>query len=195
MNYEEEIHYRNEIMTRVYRGERATAEETLWLATHKLFNWQLGYPYLNADIVQLKAKENYRIKIEIEYLSCANRIIPVITVPGGKGKIITDFQISDYNGNVTTGRPVRMLGVTVSQSHSQTEICYQSDLGLLGISYQCDYFDNKHNLLIRKDSITGDPSFAMIREVLSDNKMLYRCKLPTSDSFDSLVFSIQWISK
>ena len=35
-----------------------------------------------------------------------------------------------------------MLGLLVNLNHDKAEFAYQSNLGLLGVSYECDYFDN-----------------------------------------------------
>jgi len=46
--------------------------------------------------------------------------------------------------------------------------------------------------MIRKNSCVGDPNFAMVKESIAENKVLYRCKAPTDDSFESFVFSLEW---
>ena len=192
MNYEEEINCRNNIMSRVRHGEKITSEDRLWLVTHRIINPTLGYPYLNTDIIHLHPKVTYIIRVTIENLTYPGRIIPVITVPGGKGKIVANTLLTDYNGNVSSKKPVKMLGLLVNLNHNEAEFAYQSNLGLLGVSYECDYFDNEQHIMIRKNSCVGDPDFAMLGEVLSDNKILYRCKAPTNDSFESFAFSIEW---
>lgn len=192
MNYQEEMCYRDQILSQVRNGKRITPEERLWLATHKVINRTLGYPYLNTDIVHLHPKKEYSVRIKAEGCTYPNRIIPVITVPGGKGKIVSSTVLTTHNGNTTSKKSVKMLGLLLNTEHNEVVLSYQSDMGLLGISFECDYVDDRQHILIRKNSCTGDPSFAMLSEVLSDNKLLYRCKAPTDDSFDSLTFSIEW---
>jgi len=192
MNHEEETNYRNKILLRVRNGEKITPQDRLWLATHQIINRAFGYPYLNTDIIQLHPKVKYIIRVKIESLKYPGRIIPVVTVPGGKGEIVINTPLADYNGNTVPKKAVKMLGLLVDLNHKEIEFTYQSSLGLLGISYECDYFDSKQHIMIRKNSGVGDPSFAILREVLSDNKILYRCKAPSNDSFDSFAFSIEW---
>lgn len=191
MNYEEEMRYRKELLSRVRDGKKITPNDRLWLQTHKVINRLLGYPYLNTDIICLQPKVNYLVRVKIETLAYSNRIIPVITVPGGKGKIIPYWLLLDGK-KVETKKPVKMLGLILDLSHNQAEITYQSDLGLLGVSYECDYFDDKQHLMIRQDSNTGNATFAMLSEVLADNKILYRCKVPDTNNFESFAFSIEW---
>ena len=88
MNYEEEINCRNNIMSRVRHGEKITSEDRLWLVTHRIINPTLGYPYLNTDIIHLHPKVTYVICVTVENLIYPVRIIPVITVPGGKERLL-----------------------------------------------------------------------------------------------------------
>ena len=192
MDYIEEMKRRDEILSLAHSGKKITAEDRLWLVTHRAFNRKLGYPYLTKDIIDLSPKMSYRIRIQVESLTYPMRILPIVDVPGGKGKILTDCPLTDHKGNVKISKPVKMLGALVDLNHIKTEFLYQSDIGLLGVSYECTYYDEKQHLMIRSSSNTGDTAYAMLREDVSDNKILYRCKSPVGDSFDSLVFSIQW---
>ena len=80
----------------------------------------------------------------------------------------------------------------LNMQHKKTQFLYQSGLGLLGISYECDYIDKKQNIRMRQNSSTGATNLAMLCERISTNQMLYRCKNPNNSSFDSLVFSVRW---
>ena len=191
MSYEEEIIHREKILSYVRNGKKITAEERLWLATHRIFNRKLGYPYLNTDIINLNAKEVYLLRVKVESKTYSDRIIPVIAVPGGKGRILAT-NVLDRVGNLSPTKSIKMLGLLVDLNRNLVEVSYCSDLGLIGVSYECDYFDDKQNIMIRKDSCTGDHNFAMTCEILSDNKRLYRCKSPISDDFECLVFSLEW---
>lgn len=192
MNHEEEMSYRNKILSRIRNGEKIAVEDRLWLVTHRIINRTLGYPYINTDIIHLHPKVNYLIRVKVESLTYPGRIIPVVTVPGGQGSIVANTLLTEHSGNITSKKAVKMLGLLVDLNHNETEISYQSDLGILGVSYECDYFDDKQHIMLRKNSCVGDPNFAMLSEVLADNKLLYRCKAPTNDSFDCFVFSIEW---
>jgi len=193
MNYEKEIIQREKLLSLVRKGEEITSDDRLWLVTHPIYNRNLGYPYLNTDIIQLTPRIKYNIFLKVESLAYPERIIPIVAVPGGKGKIIANNVYREtQNGNVITKKPIKMFGALLDLSHRETKFVYQSDLGLLGVSFQCEYFDDKMNLRIRKSSDTGDPRFAMLREMVAKNKMLYRCKAPNDDNFESLVFSVAW---
>ena len=191
MKIEDEIIYRDEILSRVRNGEKISSDERLWLATHRIINRSLGYPYLNTDIVHLHPNVDYAIRIKIEALAYPNRILPVITVPGGKGGIVPNTLLVDNQRIIPTNKSVKMLGLLIDLNHNETEVIYRSKLGLLGISFECDYYDDKQRILIRKNSGTGDPTFAMIRDVISKNKIVYRCKTPVTNGFDDFVFSIE----
>ena len=192
MNYQEEIEYREMILTRIANREKLRAEDRLWLATHRIYHRTLGYPYLNTDIVSLRCKTKYTVRIEVEKIAYPRFIIPVISVPGGKGNIVTNFELTNLDGETVSKKTTKILGVLVNAQKPSSEFIYHSDLGLMGISFECEYYDDKLHLLTRKDSNLRDPDFAMFGEILSENKMRYHCKPPMSKCFDDYVFSIEW---
>ena len=192
MNHDEEIEYRNSLMSRLYKGEKISSEERLWLHTHSIYHWKMGYPYLKADVLSLKAKQMYRFHVTVEKLTYEKRIIPIISVPVGKGSIYTDFAIMDSYGNDKSGNPVRILGITINKEYQKTSFLYRSNTGLVMVTYACDYYDEKHQRLLSDTSDSGSSRLAMLKEIVSENKVRYQCKSPISDSFDSLAFSVTW---
>ena len=58
-------------------------------------------------IIHLHPKVTYVIRVTVEKLTYPGRIIPVITVPGGKGKIVANTLLADYNGNVSSKKLLR----------------------------------------------------------------------------------------
>ena len=192
MDYKKESKYRDQILARARRGDRITPDERLWLLTHRLYNHALGYPYLNTDIIDLQTDKECTVYVKIESISYDDRIIPVINVPGGTGKIVSENIVTDYKGDAQHKKPVKMLGLLLNMQHKETRFLYQSNLGLLGVSYECDYIDEKQKIKIRQNSGTGCTNLAMLCERISANRLLYRCKNPQNVSFDSLVFSVRW---
>lgn len=191
MTYQEEINYREYILSKGSRGEKITAEDRLWLTTHRIYNRIMGYPYINTDIIQLTPKKMYNIHIRLENCTYAGRILPVFSVPGGKGKIIYKNPVRNLKGEVFLGKPVKMLGLFIDSQNPGTEFSYCSDLGMLEISFECEYYDENHRLMIRRNS--GDfHGYAMLSEHLAENKIRYRCKPPGTEDFDSFVFSVEW---
>lgn len=152
----------------------------------------MGFPYYNKVIESLNSTSWYTLIINVESVSYDERIIPIIYVPADKGKIITDFELKDYNGNVSLGKPVKMLGFEFSQVPQTFQVEYCSMLGLLSVFYECDYFDSKRNLHKREASSTHNPNFAMARQVINDHTVRYHCKSPVGDSFDAMVFTVEW---
>ena len=191
MNIEEEIWFRNNIMERIRSGQKVSSEERMWLATHRVYNFNLGPPFLNFDILQLLPNRKYIVRVRIEKLNYNKRIIPIVIVPGGKGGIFADFPMVDLNGKAAT-KDVKMLGLLLDLNRNESTFAYRSEIGLIGICYECDYFDTKQQLNIRKSSNTGSPNFAMLRESISDNKVKYNCKLPFDNNFEDFAFSVEW---
>ena len=60
------------------------------------------------------------------------------------------------------------------------------------MGYGCDYFDTVVNLHMSESSFTMNTDFAMKCEEISSNKVRYYCKEPLSDSFDAIIFTVEW---
>ncbi len=193
MDYKEEILYREELLKKPHKGIKLTTDERVWLVTHSTYNRLMGYPILNVAIEKLDSEKWFLLKINIESKNYDKRIGPLISMPAGKGGIITDFEVEDLRGKKSIGKPIKMLCLLPNKENETTTVRYQSKLGLLSVSYECDYYDKLQNLHMRQSSDTGHPYFAMKRKVLNDNKVQYHCKNPLNDSFDALIFSLEWI--
>lgn len=104
MSFIEECDYRESIMNKIYKGEKITDEERLWLTINPLYNNLYREPCYNIDIIHLEADVRYCICVEIEKINCKERIVPVVGVAAGKGKITIDGELLDLDGNVTTAK-------------------------------------------------------------------------------------------
>lgn len=187
-DYEKEIEYRNSLYN---SGRKLTPEERSWLGTHPLYNCRFGFPILNVAVEKLEPKKWYLITVNAESVAHEGEIGPFIEVSGLKGKIIADFELVDYRGNISLGKPVKILSSDLYEGECFT-VKYFSDLGFLSVGYGCDYFDTVMNLHMSEKSSTWNADFAMKREEISSNKVRYYCKEPMSDSFDAIIFTVEW---
>lgn len=192
MNHLEEMNYRNSIMERLFSGGRITQDERIWLATHRLINPQLGYPYLQSDVVAFEKNKLYTMRVKLVSSSYPGRILPVFSIPMGKGEILPAGDIFDLDENRKPAKPVKVLGCLLKECGGVYEFQFRSSLGFMAISFECEYFDKNHNLIIRKDSNSGDPNYSMVRINLTDNTVRYQCKAPTAPEYDSLVFDLNY---
>lgn len=192
--YTKEIKQRKNILEKVRNGIKISPNDRIWLMTHSLYNEQCGIDTFNVAVEQIAPKKSFFIKIKVESIFYDQRILPIISVPAQKGKIIADFATYDYSGKKTE-KPVKMLGFEQNNNVDEYQIEYFSDLGLLSVEYQCDYFDKTTNLSKRESSSTGNPNFAMRRQPINDYTVRYCCKSPTDVSFDALIFTVQWKEK
>lgn len=187
-DYEKEIEYRNSL----YRsGRKLTSEERIWIGTHQLYNCRFGFPFLNIAVEKLEPQKWYLITVKAESVAHEEKIWPFIEVSGLKGKIIADFELVDYRGNISLGKPVKMLSCDLYEGEGFT-VKYFSELGFISVGYGCDYFDTVINLNMSENSSTMNTDFAMKREEISSNKVRYYCKEPMSDSFDAIIFTVEW---
>ncbi|MBQ8576321.1 MAG: hypothetical protein IJ447_09795 [Clostridia bacterium] len=193
--YNDEILYRDTIMQKIHNNVKITGDERIWLVTHSLYNQQFDFIAYNSIIESIEPNKWYSLKIQIDSIAYNERIIPIVSVPAAKGKIVTDFEVKDINGKTNPQKTVKMIGVEFGHNSTEAKIDYYSNLGLVAVAYECDYYDEKQHLHMRQSSGTGHTDFAIIREVVNENTIRYRCKSPSSTSFDALVFSISFIEQ
>ena len=146
----------------------------------------------NVAIEHLEPNKWFLLRIRIESISYSKRIIPIVGVPAAKGEIVTNFELCDCNGNLTSKKTTKILGIEVKNDIFEYECEYFSSLGILSVEYECDYFDVNTNLNKREASSTGRFDFAMRRQVVDECTIKYYCKSPISNSFDALIFSLHW---
>ena len=187
MTYEEEIRYREELFIKIRNKIKLTPEERLWMETHPVYNSRLGYPFLDVAIETLEANKWYTLKVKMESIAYEERIAPTIYVPASKGKILTDFTVFDFYGKESRGKPIQMLECELAQQEEM-----KVKLGLLSVHYSCRYYVEWEKRYRIASSMDAGISFAMVREPVNDHMVRYRCKSPLEDSFDAMVFTIEW---
>ena len=89
---------------------------------------------------------------------------------------------------------LKWFGFLWKESKKEIELDYWSDLGLLAVEYECDYHYERMGIFTRAVS-SFEHRLAMRREEVDDHTVRYYCKSPIADTFDALVFSIQWSAK
>ena len=193
-HYIEEIAYEKKLYQKAIKGEKITSDERKWLLTHSSYNMEYGIIAYKTAIEQLETNTLYSIKIKVESISYKDRICPTIAVPVKSGWLFTDFDVYNYDGKLNPSRKVRMLCVDFNES-SEFIVDYRSSSGLLAVTYECDYYDEKMKLHKREASDGANLGFAMRKEIIDDNSVRYFCKSPLKDSFDALVFTIEWKKK
>lgn len=188
----EQIEYRKVIMEKVYAGKKITKEERLWLVTHSVYNHLFGYPFLKMDVIKLNANQLYVIKLQVEKKKHNDNASMIIGAAGGNGKVITDWELINFYGENVNRKDTEILQVTVDSDVSEYTVTFISGLGLLCVEYGCEYYDEKMKVKKMETSFSGSARFSMTKEIVSDNKVRYSCKDPVSDSYEALVFTVEW---
>lgn len=193
--YQEEIAYRTELQKKNFSGVKPTEEEKLWMETHKKFSQIHGAPYLMRDVILLEKGANYRIDVEFIESSHPtahpNEIYPLFKAPCQIGCIRTAGELRDYRGKRSTGKPVKMLATLISAENRYFRFSYSSDCGSLVVAFYCRYYDSKMRLITGRYSGDSEDLY-LLSEDVGSNRILYRCKAPFAESFDSLVFAVEW---
>ena len=183
---------RNEILKKVKSGAKISKEERFFLETTPAYNSALGYPYLLKDVVNINSSDEVSLSVVVESISYDEKIIPVISVPAQKGMISTSFELFNYKGELSKDNKTKVLGVDLSDEHKSTVVQYKSDLSLLAVNYECWCYNMILKKTLPESSMCGKTNYAMSKEVVSENKIRYFCKSPDSDSFDAMVFTVEW---
>ena len=183
---------RNEILKKVKSGAKISKEERFFLETTPAYNSVLGYPYLLKDVVNINSSDEVSLSVVVESISYDEKIIPVISVPAQKGMISTSFELFNYKGELSKDNKTKVLGVDLSDEHKSTVVQYKSDLSLLAVNYECWCYNMILKKTLPESSMCGKTNYAMSKEVVSENKIRYFCKSPDSDSFDAMVFYVEW---
>ena len=160
------------------------------MVTHPVYNNHFEGDAFNVVIERIEPNEWYLIKIKIKTKDYNRRIIPIIGVPAGKGRIITDLKLYDSDSKPRRKKEVKMLGFETDTSCTEYTIRYMSNLGLLEVKYECDYFDSLQNIVKREASSTGNYDFAIKKKLIDEQTIEYYCKSPTKEDFNALIFTL-----
>ena len=193
--YQLEVAYRAELWKKVYSDVKLTDEEKIWMETHKEFSSLLGAPFLKMDIIQLEKGVKYQV--EVTFLDAAHsdqiyKIYPWFKVPCLKGEIRTDYELTDLRGRKSIGKPVKMLITEIDAKKRSSVFSYASSYGTLAVGFYCEYYDQR--LRLHTGGLSNGPvgSLYMLREDVDPNRVLYRCKAANSETYDSLIFMVEW---
>lgn len=188
----EEIQYRQFLMNELAKGN-GKKEYVEWLKTHPIYHYELGAPFYLNVMETLEKNQWYSLRIAVESLNYTDSISLVINVPFGDGAIIAPFDIYDFRGRKRTKKPVKLLALE-SKKPEEYLVKFQGELGLLSVQYECAYYDARTRLhRLEVSGITGGSEFAIRREPINDHTVRYFCKSPVSDSFDAMIFTIEWM--
>ena len=192
---EQEIQQRKAIMNNRRISGKLTESEKEWLCTHRIYHPVLGYPFLNADLIELEKNAEYEVFVSVEKSDYDDEIYPMFTIPAKKGFLLTDFPVTNLKGKTSIGKAITCLCLQISQQSTSSDFRCLSESGLLQVCFSCKYqCPHSPRVRITENSDCG-PALVMKREIISENKYLYHCKSPVSDSFDNLVFSVTWTKK
>ena len=185
-----EICRRQELQQKIGQ-EKLSADEILWLETHREFSRIQGPLYLKRDVISLEQGVSYRFLVKLLEAKHPDEIYPCFRAPGGIGAIRTDVELTDARGKKSRGKPVKILAAVLQQEHPEFQFLYSSDCGVLAVDCFCRYYNPKQHL--RTGGFSGNmEGFYLLREDPGPNSALYRCKAPYAERWDSLVFSLQW---
>lgn len=191
LKYKTEIEYREQLLEKRSMGQRLTEDERFWLVTNPVYNRWHGYPFYNKDVISLRPNILYSIHIKIIEMPDRTPVTITLGVSDRKGKLISDEFLLDIDGNGTKKKTTKVLQFDLDKNKTDYYVKFKSEIGLLDISYGCDYYDERMKLFKKESSSTGNPCFAMIKDVISEVKVRYKCKHPKVDMYDMLIFEIE----
>lgn len=192
MDFRENIKYRESLEVRACQGEKWTSEEKAWAAMNPIYNPLYDYPVFCRDIITLLPNQKYKITVNrLSQTVEKDKFIPLLFISHGKGWITTSFPLMDIDMRLTSKTKTKMLGVHFDNKPF-LPFEMEAQLGLLSVAYQCEYFDTFMGCFRRDSSHGAALSYGMLKEQIGENKIVYHCKAPFTDSFDAFSFSVEW---
>ena len=193
MNYKENINYRRSIEKKVMEKIKLTDEEKIWLSTNPRYNEKYSFPCLQRDIIAIpKNREINMVISELKNQDKTKIFRPVIGVVG-KGKIKVAVELYDYDMRHCNSKETSILIPLFNRNRDTVSVRIYSELGLISVAYQCEYYDERMRLRVCEMSDGAKLSYGMKRCDISEKEFAYLCKSPTvsNDNFDSYTFSIK----
>lgn len=182
-----EICYREELNEKMQR-KTLTENELMWLKTHREYSPFKGYPYLFADIISMRPNSLYSVHVE-NHSQYDCQIIPTFSVSYGKGSIIAHSPVIDFKGKKAYKKPIRMLSLLFEETDA-SEFTFSAELGLMTIKYGCFVYDENQKTTIYRSTDARYGDCAMLCKK-TENKYIYRCKLPGKEIIEPQSFSVK----
>lgn len=191
MNHIEIIQQHVALTQKVLSGKKLTKDEKDWFATNPTFNEKYENPIYQKDVLSLSQNTSYNIKVTLEHIDDNVDMIPIFSIVLGKGKIHLESLVLEGGSNNSSC--VKSLGLFISKEQPTVSFVFETKNGYMRIEYQCEYYDPKMKLHKRETSVLNF-GYGMKKEVVSENKIIYKCKHPLAEygDFSSLVFSVEW---
>ncbi len=191
MSYKNIIKKRELILEKVHKKEKLTKQERYWLITNPLFNTLYDSPIYLQDIIELKPNCLYSISVNVKLINCSYEIHPIIGVASLNGKIITHGLLRNIDEEIVDYNETKVLILLLDENNSSSEIEFIAEDGFVSIGYHCSFYDEKMQI-IKKMSSDCNCSFGMQKRIISKTCIEYSCKSIFADSFDALVFTLEW---
>lgn len=193
MDYKDNINYRHLLERKVFEKKKLTSTEKLWLCSNPRFNEKYSYPCFQRDIIDIP--QNHETILCVSVLSNQDKTKiyrPVISVVG-KGKIIVENELLNSSMTNCTSKITSIFIPLFDENRDVISMRVISELGLISIAYQCEYYNNRMKLYVREISDGANLSYGMKRFDEPNDEVVYFCKNPSisNDAFDSYVFSIK----
>lgn len=189
MTTQELVEYSQEIKDKVF-SRKATKEEVIWWRTHPEYSEDFEYPAITKDVIDLLPNKKYKITVEFVSSICSSEITPTLFIAEGSGYILPDGEVEDMLGNVYPARKCKSLSTHNSKEHPVAVFEFSSKLGKMAIVYQYNDSDYRGARFLRSSNVT--PKLAMLKTVISENKVMYSCVEPGHSEFDGYVFTVEW---
>ena len=187
---ENELAIRQKLRKKVERGEKLTSVEITWLETHKKYSSLYGYPYLMKDTIDLEKDKIFQFHISFLKATHTLNIEPCFFAPDLAGEISTDAVLYSFHGKKRKPKSVKMLVTQISDEFKDYYFTYQSELGLICVSFYSESI--KYGGHITEGSQDSEGHY-MIRKDIDEKKIVYHCSANgKDDAFDSLVFLVEW---
>lgn len=179
----EEIEYREKLLKTLRLGGKVEPSEREWLVTHKAFSDIYGWPFLVMDIIELEPNRTYTVTAELLFKNCCETMMPTVSVPQRKGKIL----FNDPEGQL---QKTTALGLFFSEKNKELVFSFKAKNGLLCVTME--YLTKNHMGTEYWASSVGRSGLAMEVVESTDTKRCYTCRGIENRQTEHFDFELRW---
>ena len=193
-----EIQYRETLLKKGYR--KLTIAEKTWLQTHAIYSIKYGYPYLQAQVIEIKPNVIYKLTVSLNRKKAFHRITPTIRIPMEKGFILFDGLIKDQSGKVYDSSKATILSTNTDEEHPRVQLTLLSELGYFMVYFHSMNLTKQYSEPHSISSIYSErlvpsitiPYFAMECTKTKYNRLRCACSTSREQFIVVYEFDIEW---
>ena len=183
----QEIEYRASVENRLYKGEKVSQEELIWLRTHKKFSKEYGYPNLCVDIIEIPVKKRTTVSVHLIKNISGVEVNPRFSPAADKGFIIAKNFVRDIYGNIKQDAKIKLFNPSLDKRWPDSEFVCYSQIGKIAMNYKI--MDPRTVPIMKLSGV--NPYLTMLCLEATDKKRVYSCTVNFDRRYGDFIFSVE----